>query len=423
MNDAGAPVACREFFDHLKESADRPVSASAFAADGFDGDRKEVRLNRYSSFNLIDGNITYPKIDRITFRAVEGDDAVELLNSGEIMISLAPVAKSSVEKAKDNVEAIYYPNASYKYLLINPAYYKNINTRRAIMSLIDTSIMEEAGTSRLSRCVPSYFDSYAGNTESLFDSTGMRAANLFEIAGFKLNDDGELIDPSTKEKARFTFCMLPEEEGGNAGQAIGRAIEILRTLGADGEIVYDSDLLARIYSDEDVPIFVSAWNLGQAPSLYERYGYSSGSAAVKGCGIEKLFTVGQMDNVGKITYKDLAGDAKYTTQSDAVECLDEAIKAGDSSIDRTKRNASYVTAEQIITNLSFELPLCEYNNVCLVRRDLADAATLFASPSAAKGPLSEIWNVSFVEPETDSSADESADGSASESSENETNAE
>ena len=178
---------------------------------------------------------------------------------------------------------------------------------------------------------------------------------------------------------------------------LSAAANILRAIGADAETVYDPDLKTRVYSDEEVPIFVLGWEIGRDLSLFERYAYSSDSSVVKGCGMEKLYTIGQIDAVGEVTYTLPDGTETTAVQSDAVEALDNTIRSGLASVTRESRNNYFAYAAGILGNLTIEIPLCEYNNAYLVRSDLVDTSTLYQTPTPEKGPLSQIWNVRLIE--------------------------
>ena len=397
LSDGGTPRASEEFFEHLRKTAGTPVSAGAYTVSFFDPETGKVRLDANDNFTSLGATLTNALTRRITLCDVTDEDAAALLAAGDISLCSAPVTKDAIASLDESVEAIYYPNPSYKYLLINPACYKHISARRAIASVLDVSLMVSDSASPISRCVPVYFDSYAGDTEGTFDPTGKTALELFEDAGYETDDEGNLVDPATKEKAFFSFYLLPEEEGGAAEGMINGAIDILRSIGAEGEIVCDPDLRSRVYSEEDVPIYVLAWNIGRSSSLYERYDYTSGDDAVKSCGIVKLYTIGQLDSTGKVEYVSIDGVRKSSTQSDALDDLDEAITASLSSLDRTVRCEAEATAQKIITELCFEIPLCEYNDVCLVRRGEVDPSSLASGASAAKGCLAELWKIVFTD--------------------------
>ena len=395
LNDIGTPFNSEEFFAHISDYRVSTVSAGPYVIDSYDKESGRVFLNANRSFDVFGTGIA--ATESITLKDVTDCDTSSMLSSGELMKSIAPVTKNDIAGAGDNTAVIYYPNRSYKYLLINPAYYKNIETRRGIASVIDPSVLYSDSTSAISRCVPTFFDSYAGDAETVFDASGESALAHFIEAGYIRGDDGVLTDPSTKDRAHFKFYIMPEDAGGKTEEMLNGAITILRNIGADGEVIADADLKTRIYSDENVPIYVLGWEVSRDLSMYERYAYSSGASAVKGCGLEKLYTVGQLDSVGKITYKDAYGNVVTSTQSDAVEELDRLIKLGTSSSDRAARRARFIDAEQLVTDLVFEIPLCEYNSAFLVRRDLVDVSTLFDAPTSEAGPLSEIWKVRLTD--------------------------
>ena len=88
--------------------------------------------------------------------------------------------------------------------------------------------------------------------------------------------------------------------------------------------------------------------------------------------------------------------------------LDEVIKAFNASIDREERCALARTAQAMVTDLAFELPLCEFKNVCLVRGDLIDVSSLYKDATSYKGPLSEIWNLRLAQDAEESEAETSA---------------
>ncbi len=396
-NPAGAPIASASFFERLKDPSVSAVSCGPYVFDKYDAEGGEVFLVSNRSFDVFGKGIA--ATERVTLKDISEKDAVSMLSDGEIMLSLAPVTKDNAATAGDdeNVKTVYYPNGSYKYILINPARYKHIDARRAIASVLDVSLLYSESTSAARGFVPVYFDSYTEEPLIPYDGSGAYAANAFESAGYTKNDAGELIDPSTKEKAVFDFYLLPEEEGGKTEQMLNGAANILRSLGADAGIVYDADLKTRVYSEEDIPIFVLGWEIDRNLSLFERYAYSSSSNAVKGCGLEKLYSIGQIDTMGTLSYTLLDGNEATTTQSEAVEALDNTIRFGLASISRSSRNSYFACAAGILGNLTIEIPLCEYNNAYLVRQDLVDQSTLYQSPTPEKGPLSEIWNVRLTD--------------------------
>ena len=391
LSKGGSPVSSEAFFEHLGKIKSSAVSAGPYVCNVYDGEGRRAYLVSNHSFDVFGKGD--PATERITVKDTTGKSISSMLSSGEIMISAAPVTKEDIASASGATEVVYYPNNAYKYVLINPAVYKSIDARRAIASTIDASMLYGDGTKPIYGFVPTFFDSYEKCGAVPYDASASSCAAYFDSAGYRRTDDGVLIDPATKEKAFFKFYLLPEEEGGAAEQMLNKSLEILRYLGADGEIVFDADLKTRVYSDENVPIYVLGWEVGEDLSMYERYAYSSASSAVKGCGLEKLYTVGQIDSVGKISYVDADGLDRYTTQSDAVEELDRAIRLASASINRNERKSLYVTAQHVVSDLVFEIPLCEYNGAYMVRRDLVDVDTLYKSPTSLRGPLSEVWSV------------------------------
>ncbi|MBR6918414.1 MAG: hypothetical protein IKN38_09550 [Clostridia bacterium] len=393
LNICGAPINSPSLFEHI-EKVEYPASFGPYAIVRYDVDEKTVYLEKNEYFST--AGYEEAAIDDVTIRDVSDADTAELLSEGDIAINVAPIKKDAKDIPHSAVKTLYYPNNSYKYLLINPAYYKNLECRLAIASVIDTSAVTGDAVAPTSGYVPTYFDSYTPDDNVSFDRDGSSALRHLEAAGYKKDGEGNLIDPATGEIAKFVFTLLPEEEGGDVEMMIAGAIDILRKIGADGEIVFDPDLKTNVYSDEGVAIYVLGWEVDRTTSLFERYAYSSKTSAVKGCGISSLFTAGQIDKLGKLSYVDIDGKKKNSTQSDAVDDIDRALCAGDALIDRDERCAAFKTAQKIISALTFEIPVCEYNNAYQVREDVVDMTSLYTGATSEKGPLSEIWKIRFA---------------------------
>ena len=394
MSDAGTPVASDKFFDHLKSISSAPVSAGPYKVESFEDGT--VKLAANENFATLGVGISNARINEIYIRDVSDEDAVELLNSGEINILASTVTKKDIEAISSDVTAKYYPNSTYKYIMINPAYCRNLSARRAIVSTLNPALMFSDTARPISRSVPTYFDSYAGALDLQYDETGETAATLFKAAGYFQNDYGQLIDPSTREYASFKFYMLPNERGGDSEKMLLNSANILRSIGAEAEIIYDSNLMDRVFSDGNAAIYVLGWDVSHDLSLYERYAVSSKADAVKACGLVKLVTVGQSDAAGTLTYTSSEGNTVTTNQSQAVTELDKLITRGMESTDRSVRRENFVHAQEILTELCFEIPLCEYENVILVRRDIIAQGSICKDASGAKNPFSDIWHLRYA---------------------------
>ena len=382
ISDAGAPKNSDSFRAHLASISSAPVSAGQYTVVSSDEGRVVLRAN--DSFEAVAGKRA--GYERLTVLDITGKDSVTLLSDGAVFMSFTPVSASTITGLPEGVAAVMTPNNSYKYLMINPGVYKNADVRRAIASTVDPSVTVGAGRIALSRCVPAYHAYYAGDTESLFDPSGATASEYFAKANYTQNDDGVLIDPATREQAYFKFYLLPEEAGGDAETMTKCALDILKGLGAEGEIVYDSELKTSIYSEGYVPIYVLGWNVGQDLSMYERYALSSNSGAVRSVGFDLLSAIGVTEATGLIT----TGDGALT-ESETVAAIDELLSAAAKTCDAKKIKEATVKAELLISDLTFEIPLCEYAGAFLVKEGVIDPSSFPASHSAARDPLCDMY--------------------------------
>ncbi len=382
INAAGAPKNSESFRAHLAAVASAPVSAGQYSVESVEEGR--VTLIANVGFNAVAG--ANASFERIAALDITGKDAVTLLSDGAIFMSFTPLTSSTVGGLPDDVAAIMMPNNSYKYLMINPGVYKNADVRRAIASTVDPSVTLGAGRYAMSRCVPAYHAYYAGDAESLYDPTGNAAAEYFAKANYTQNDEGVLIDPTTRDQAYFKFYLLPEEANGDTEKMIGDALGVLRSVGADGEIVYDSELKTSIYSEGYVPIYVLGWNVGNDLSMYQRYALSSNSGAVRSVGFDLLSTVGVTEATGMIRAED--GDV---TEAEAVGMIDELLTAAGKSCDAETIKTATVGAERLITSLTFEIPLCGYADAFLVKVGSVDPGSFPETHSVARSPLCDMY--------------------------------
>lgn len=394
INDAGGPVSSEKFFTHLKNISSNPVSAGPYTVVEYDG--VTLKLTANENFTTLGAGVPSTRVEKLYVRDISNENTAKLLNNGEITLSTVSVTKDEIDAMNSDVVAKYYPNSTYKYIMINPAYCRNLYARRAISSTLNPALIYSDTERPISRVVPTYFDTYAGAYEYNYDESGETASVLFKAAGYTQNDEGGLIDPSTREVASFKFYMLPEESDGSCEAMISNSVAILRSLGANAEIVYDADLKNRVFTDASASIYVLGWDVGHELSLFERYAVSSETDAVRACGLKKLLIVGQSDVSGTLTYTTLEGGTVTTNQAAAVTELDRLITHGTSSIDRDERITDLTRAEELITELCFEIPLCEYEDVILVRRDIIAQSSIGKDASGSKNPLCDIWKLRYA---------------------------
>ena len=396
VSNYGVPLNDISFADHLEGLKNDPMGAGPYVLSSYSEDEKTVYLTVNENFSSPGNVIVSDMISDVRFVDVSGK---ETLASSDIAVCLTPVSENGYPKK--HAKTYFVPDVSYQYVLVSPAHYMNINARIAVMSLMDTpSASAGWNTSPLKYCIPSFMwegtdvpERADGEAPLTYDGTGETAKNSLRAAGYYYSETGGLIDPDTKEKAKFTFTLLPSDKGSKIDSMFIKAAESLTAIGADAEVVYDENLMSNIYSEEGVGIYSLGWVTGPGADLYERYSLSCGGDAIKANGIQKLYEGAIIENFGTLYIDDASGERIRMTQSDAVGRLDELISLANSQISPESKKELYGKALGLISELCFELPVYQRGSVNYVREDLVDVSTVYSTPTVYKSLISEIWNI------------------------------
>ncbi len=401
--NSGVPLSSDSFVQHLKERSSNPVGAGAYTLHEISENGEFALFKANIIFNSVsEENISSSRFENIKFISTD-KSAADVMKTGDADICLIPLDESESETLGENVKTYFTPAFSYDYVVVNPVSYININVRRALFSLMDTSVATGGYSYReIASSMPSFmWVSDASEKTSVYDETGESAKKYFEAAGYTISETGELVDPATKQKAEFKFTLLPSAKGGRVESMFIKTAELLKGLGADAKIVYDADLMMNIYSRDGVGIYSLGWETDMGGSLYMRYALGSGSDSVKANGITALSEGGQIDNFGTVTFTDNEGGIIEYNQSLAVSTLDALIVRGDESIVFEDKKTAYSKALSLLFELSFELPLCQRGNLYCVDSSRVDVASLNEDPTVFESLISRPWKLSPVAAETE----------------------
>lgn len=392
VSNYGVPLDSEDFAAHLESLKSAPMGAGPYVFSSYSEEEKTVCLTANLNFAVPGGGGVDEMIGDLRF--IDVSDR-ETMADSDVAVCLTAVSENGYPTS--SAATYFVPEASYQYALVNPAYYIDINTRGALMSLMDTSTAADGwNTSDLSFSVPSFMweaESTDSEKAATYDETGETAKNAFAAAGYSYSEEGELIDPATKEKAKFTFTLLPSDKGTKIDDMFIKAANFLIGIGADAEVIYDENLLSNIYSDEGVGIYSLGWVTGPTADLFERYALSCSGDAIKANGIQRLHTGAIIENFGTLQVENESGEMVVMTQSDAVARLDSLISSASFEISLDEKKELYGKALELISELCFELPVYQRGYVCYARTDIVDTSTLYESPTAFKSLISEIWNV------------------------------
>ncbi len=403
VNSVGFPINDASFAQHCEKISASPVGSGPYTL--VSSSHVVVELSSNQNFSSMGKELHEPYTDFVKVRDISSQGAVKALSTSYVHAVLSGASAEDGASFKEKVEKYFVPDNSYEYVVVNPAYYLDIRTRQAIISLFDT---EQAASSDncavITYSIPTFYgfeNEEDENAVGSYDPSLTSAWDGFTMSGYTTNEEGILIDPKTGEQASFTFTLMPEEEGGSVHDMFENACALLEKLGAKGEIVFDPDLVYDIYSDSGVAIYALSWTVdGPDAALRERYAHSCDTATLKANGINSLYIGGQIDNYGTVS----SGEASLN-QSDAVDRLDSLIIGAEKTLDADTRREMKRESLELIRKLSFEIPLYQKGSYALVRSDKIDVSTLNPSPTVFTSLISEIWNVKLTSFASQSTSD------------------
>ncbi len=392
----GVPLADYNFRHHIESLS--PMSAGAYCFEAVSADKKTVTLAENEYFSTVSEQY----VSSFGYEAVEFIDASAVTDLSEVDIALWDVGYDG--ELLEKGELFFSKSFSYDYVLINPSHYININTRRALLSLMDTSVATEGKADKeMTCCMPSFMWTSAERSGyTVFDESGESAKAYFEAAGYVYSESGELIDPVTKQKAVFRLTLLPSAADTPVCRTFEKAAQLLVSLGADASVVFDEDLLYNIYGEGGVGIYSLGWETVKSNSLYERYAVSSESDSVKASGFSFLADGGQLDNFGTVTFYNDDGESLEYSQADATLILDELIRLGDKSVSFEEKKTAYDKALALINELAVEMPLCQRGSYVYVNSETVDVSTVNREPTEFASVISGLWRINKTETGTDS---------------------
>lgn len=401
---AGFPTGDAEFARHVKKAIENPIGSGPYTLSEInDG---EIVLSANQMFFSMGKGLHVPYTKTIEAKDITSSGATKQISGANVHVVLSESDMKTINKLKkrNNVTADFIPDFSYEYVVINPSYYINIRTRTAIISLLDTSLALSDGGEAINYSMPTPYGFEKEDAESLYDPSLTVAWDNFAMSGYTVNENGIMTEPKTGQQAKFTFTLMPSEEGGAVHSMFKKACEHLKELGAVGEIVFDADLLYNIYSDRGVAIYALSWNLeGTDGALCERYSPKRGTDATRANGVESLFSGGQIDNYGTVVC-----NGETLNQSDALDKLDSLIEGADNALLASEKASLRAEALDLIRKLRFELPVRQNGSYALIRNDKVNIETFNSASSSLNPKTAHIWDVMLISYEEQSISQDSA---------------
>lgn len=375
----GVPLASEEFKAHVGERFLSPVGSGPYVLEGYEGEGVDaVTLIPRESFRTADGS----SAECIRLLEIEEELKTEAVNDGTVDICLIPMTDGEASGLDGSVTKLTLCHASYDCIVVNPAYYLNMNERKALFSLFDSG-------GRVDTFLPPFMGENEAqmSREAGYDPTLDTARYYFEAAGYKTDENGNMSAPGGGI-ASFTFYLTSAEKNSPTAAIFEKAREHLVTLGGKCEIRYSDTLLSDITSSSGLPIFSIGWSVSPSGDLFNRYALSSNSDSVRAVGIRALYTNGLISAFGTVETTDEDGNGVSLTESDAAALADVILTKEKNTSDPEEKKQYRAHAAEILSKLVFELPVGQRSSV-IAMSDRIDSETV-------KTDLTDFRSVSDV---------------------------
>lgn len=419
----GVKPANNEFMDSLKRRNSVPMGAGIYQAStdsdytyvwSTDAAKEAQSFNKLASefvsdnvahfvrneyFYTTGGNVNEvynAKIKHIRYKVVNSNQTMTALQDGSIAFadpSATPENIATIDKKENShLNHIEVKTAGYGYIGINASFINDINIRRALMSVMDVSLVQSYYPGTLSEPIYRNFSKtswvYKDYTEAGlekwepesyygFDETFETAKDYLEDAGCSLNAANKWVDKEGK-LLEFTFTVAGDSFDHPAYQTFLKARTILLKYGISSvEVVSDSRALSKLASG-GLAVWAAAWSSTVDPDMYQVYHMKSKATSVKNWGYDWI-----KKNTSSEDYK-------------IVEELSGLIEDARETIDNATRTEIYREAADLVMDLAVELPVYQRCDMYVYNNTVLDSSTFYQNPTPYAGPLNKMWQVSFV---------------------------
>ncbi|MDE7158612.1 MAG: hypothetical protein K2N74_03470, partial [Clostridiales bacterium] len=159
---------------------------------------------------------------------------------------------------------------------------------------------------------------------------------------------------------------------------LNRAAEILNGIGFEITVTNDSMALAKLASGQ-LAVWAAAWSSSSDPDMYQVYHKKSNATSVLNWGYPYLMTLGTSE------------------EKKLIDDLSVLIEQGREYTEVADRRPIYFDALDKVMDLAVELPTYQRKNLYVFQKGVLDEATFYPDASAYRSPLTNIWEVSFIE--------------------------
>ena len=406
-----------EFMNHVRTNQ-LPLGAGPYRAAN-----KDSKVAK-SKGEFLKDNIVYmirnehfmlgaPKIHKLRFKVVSSTQMYNEVVSGGVHYASPQAKKETVDKLtttdKKKLSYALGDNLGYGYIGINAYFIHNIWIRRAIMTTLDPSLTvayyggsdyASVITRPMSKTLTNYYDNW--ETYVYTDpATGQKYSYAFDdkfkdengndrdiaalvyardYGGCTVGSDGKLRDPDGN-KLKYTFTVAGDTNDHPAYNMLTRSATILNAVGFEITVSKDSQALLKL-STGQLTVWAAAWSSSSDPDMYQVYHKNSSATSTKAWG-----------------YEYLTGNEVDYYQREIVDRLADLIDEGRETSIVDERKITYSNALDVLMELAVEYPTYQRKMLYVWAKGIFDESTLYTGDAvtAYRSPLSDIWNVSFME--------------------------
>lgn len=407
-NNFGVSFGNKDFMDQLQGKL-VPMGAGVYKVTTRDGHPENVKEVK----DFYNDNVVYferntyfykpAKIKNLRYKVISSNKLYDAVKTGDVDYADPSAKVETVNDIKANyANKMGYKlvdNLGYGYIGVNASKISALEVRRAIMYAMDTSLVLQYYTNEMASIIERPMSSvswaYPKGATSYYEFVGKQftseadqiafITDLVESAGFTKNSSGiyHRTNPISKqdEKLEYTFSLAGETNDHPAYNTFAKAKTILEKCGFKITVTNDPNALSKL-SNGSLTVWAAAWSSTIDPDMYQVYHKDSKATSVNNWGYPYL--------------SNHSSNAEIEDQVQIIEDLSLLIDQGRETTVQAERKEIYRNALDKVMELAVELPTYQRKNLFVYNKAKIDENTLCKDITPYNGPLSRIWEVSFV---------------------------
>ncbi len=348
-----------------------------------------VYFKANNNFETVGEGISNAKIEKIRYKVVSSNNAIDALQSGEVHYispSLTTLNYDKLTSMKaDGYNMLSSDQLGYGYIGINASKINDINLRKAIMCAMNTSLALDyyrVGTAEqiywnMSTVSWAYPDGPSKNDNGKdYPQMGTWSDDIainnirkyMEAAGYS---GGE-------SDLRITFTIAGSTLQDHPTYKVFRdAATLLNSLGWEVTVVCDTQALTKI-STGSLEVWAAAWSSALDPDMYQVYHKDSTATSTLAWGYNYLKTSGDAEELQIL--------------DDMSDLIDQARETND----QATRADLYEQAMGYVLDLAVELPVYQRDVLYAYNANVINSGSMPTEVNPYSTPLDRIWEVEFA---------------------------